>query len=388
MNLEDQKLNGVNEIHLTDSLNAALLGLKIINTSDDSVPEDGDLFVYVDKSSSNTSTNEKKTYLFNLQAPLRKLNDVSDEFISHIVVENNKVTMKALVNRKIEMVEGVLQLLETPIVEEVDNFPLTLFEGENYIYTNYSNVNIELIYPKNNDLNLRYLNSAIYYQHTLDNDGEFCLDDIYFKDAFTKTEDKLNMEINNINVDNITSRNNKFSLDSDGNLIVNSITANNIGGDSTTDNQSICNLIYPVGSIYISVNDVEPSTLFGGTWEKLKDRFLLGSGDTYTNGNIGGSADLQAHSHTIPVLSGTAASAGAHTHTIGTDKDAVYSRTGGSWSAHSNSPAGAAYNFYTGNSGAHTHNVTTNASNTGSYGAGNSGNMPPYLVVNIWKRTA
>lgn len=387
MNLEDQKLNGVNEIHLTDSLNAALLGLKVINTSETNVPENGDLFIYVDKSTSSTPTDERKTYLFNLQAPLRKLNDVSDEFISHIVVENNKVTMKAIVNRKIEVVDGVAQLLETPVVEEVDNFPLTLFEGENYIYTNYSNVSIELIYPKNNDLNLRYLNSAIYYQHTLDNDGEFCLDDIYFKDAFTKTEDKLNMEINNINVDNITSRNNKFSLDSDGNLIVNSITANNIGGESTTDNQSICNLIYPVGSIYMSVNEVEPSTLFGGTWEKLKDRFLLGSGDTFSNGATGGNsettltvANLPKHSHSF---SATTNSSGNHTHTIA----GIAGRVAGNWngvvaSANCSDRAWSTCNT-TGN---HTHTVSGNTNEVGN--GDKFDNKPPYLVVNIWKRTA
>ena len=359
MNLEDQRLSGVNEIHLTDSLNAALLGLKVINTSETNIPEDGDLFIYVDKLSGSTPTDERKTYLFNLQAPLRKLNDVSDEFISHIVVENNKVTMKALVNRKIEVVDGVFQLLETPLVEEVDNFPLTLFEGENYIYTNYSNVSIELIYPKNNDLNLRYLNSAIYYQHTLDNDGEFCLDDIYFKDAFTKTEDKLNMEINNINVDNITSRNNKFSLDSDGNLIVNSITANNFGEGNTTDDQAICNMIYPIGSIYMSVNDVEPSMLFGGGWERIEDRFLLACGPNFSAGTIGGEV---THTLTIDEMP-------RHEHKA--------FRTGGTAWTFTTSWSQTGKNTWDGMAG----NQMTVAGGNQAHN-----NMPPYLAVYIWKR--
>jgi hypothetical protein len=45
--------------------------------------------------------------------------------------------------------------------------------------------------------------------------------------------------------------------------------------------------IYPVGSVYISVSDTDPGTLFGGTWERLKDRFLLAAGDTYTPGTTG-----------------------------------------------------------------------------------------------------
>lgn len=50
----------------------------------------------------------------------------------------------------------------------------------------------------------------------------------------------------------------------------------------------LVNIIYPVGSIYMSVNNTNPSTLFGGTWQQLEDRFLLGAGTTYTAGNTGG----------------------------------------------------------------------------------------------------
>lgn len=51
---------------------------------------------------------------------------------------------------------------------------------------------------------------------------------------------------------------------------------------------------YPVGSIYLSLNNTNPSQLFGGKWEQIKDRFLLACGDTYQNGSIGGS---DTHKH-------------------------------------------------------------------------------------------
>lgn len=65
--------------------------------------------------------------------------------------------------------------------------------------------------------------------------------------------------------------------------------------------------VYPIGSIYISVSGTNPAELFGGgTWERLKDRFLLAAGDTYAAGSTGGEAEhvltvdeMPAHKHTI-----------------------------------------------------------------------------------------
>ena len=77
--------------------------------------------------------------------------------------------------------------------------------------------------------------------------------------------------------------------------------------------------IYPVGSIYMSINNVNPSTVFGGTWEQIKDKFLLASGDTYNNGATGGSAthtlavnQLPSHNHSYTRATGV----GDHTLTI------------------------------------------------------------------------
>lgn len=45
---------------------------------------------------------------------------------------------------------------------------------------------------------------------------------------------------------------------------------------------------HPVGSYYWSSNATSPATLFGGTWESIKDRFILAAGDEYKVGDSGG----------------------------------------------------------------------------------------------------
>lgn len=178
----------------------------------------------------------------------------------------------------------------------------------------------------------------------------------YIIDSFTRTGDQTNLEVNNLNVTCITSRNNKFNLDSEGNLTVKSI----ITADSNSPLEELVDLIYPIGSIYLSVNASSPNTLFGGTWEQIKDKFLLSSGDTYTAGATGGEA---THILTVSELP-------SHNHAIG---------------KYWNTAAGG--------------NATMGSNATGSGLNNNTGvglvgdnqphnNMPPYLVVNVWKRIA
>lgn len=72
-------------------------------------------------------------------------------------------------------------------------------------------------------------------------------------------------------------------------------------GDSFKINdKNIFDMIYPVGSIYISINNVNPSVLFGGTWEQIKDMFLLGAGSTYSAGSTGGEANHTLTQSEIP----------------------------------------------------------------------------------------
>lgn len=171
----------------------------------------------------------------------------------------------------------------------------------------------------------------------------------------------------------------------------------------------LLDLVYPVGSVYLSVNGTNPGTLFGGTWQQIKDRFILSAGDTYSGGSTGGAAtvtlaneNLPSHRHTIPALSGTAASKSiAHSHGVGAGSQFVYAPEGVSnikyiaggdgWvspACHSHLSFSSATTTASGG-GSHDHSVTTTANNTGYVGSGTAhNNMPPYLAVYVWKRTA
>ena len=75
---------------------------------------------------------------------------------------------------------------------------------------------------------------------------------------------------------------------------------------------------FPIGYIYLSVSNVNPSTYFGGTWEQIKDVFLLSAGTTYTAGNTGGASTVTLTTSQIPShthgLNNHTHSVGAHSH--------------------------------------------------------------------------
>ena len=127
------------------------------------------------------------------------------------------------------------------------------------------------------------------------------------------------------------------------------------------------NKIYPVGSIYMSINETNPSVLFGGEWERIKDTFLLASGDTYKGGSTGGSADavVVTHNHSIDDTYVLTTSGGA------IKRNSKAGTTGTKISNLLQSDDGVARNVI---------------GNAGTSGTGK--NMPPYLAVYVWVRIA
>jgi hypothetical protein len=117
---------------------------------------------------------------------------------------------------------------------------------------------------------------------------------------------------------------------------------------------------YPVGAIYLSVTDANPAALFGGTWERIGGRFLLGADTTYTAGSTGGEADhtltadeMPRHNHDVDNLNASG-NATPFMTVQAQDKRGF---------------GGNVQTMYAGGGKAHN-------------------NMPPYLAVYMWKRVS
>lgn len=199
---------------------------------------------------------------------------------------------------------------------------------------------------------------------------------------------------------------------------------------------------HPVGSLYWSSSPTDPGTLFGGTWTRIKDRFVLAAGDTYANGATGGSATVKLTESNLPAHSHTCSSTDTnHTHTFdhrhdfstggisgndygnlytnGRNFPMAYTADGrislvNAGSFHQIKDTDGSYKgYYMHIDFAHTHSGTT-GSVWEKYGAANTGwmsvnwshshtvngggngtangnaheNMPPYIVRFCWERTA
>ena len=145
---------------------------------------------------------------------------------------------------------------------------------------------------------------------------------------------------------------------------------------------------YPVGSIYMSVNSTSPATIFGGTWVQLQDRFLLAAGSNYNNGDTGGEASvtLTADQSGIPAHGHGMAHTHNHNHNAIAYQLASASGTARRIPLGYNSTGGEGVLSTDYDNTASSKSSTDN--NTASNASEAHNNMPPYLVVYMWKRTA
>ena len=138
-----------------------------------------------------------------------------------------------------------------------------------------------------------------------------------------------------------------------------------VADENRTNIKEIRDLIYPIGSIYMSVNSTSPNILFGGTWERIQGRFLLGANDsqtTYNAGKTGGSVTKTLEVGNLP----------SHDHGAS---------AGNFISTSSNASPGSQMAFAAGEYRRYA------MSKTGKTGSGTAFDiMPPWLAVYIWKR--
>lgn len=125
--------------------------------------------------------------------------------------------------------------------------------------------------------------------------------------------------------------------------------------------------LYPVGCIYQSAKATSPAELFGGTWEQIKDQFILAAGDTYAAGSTGGEATHKLTDAEMPRHAHNIAKGAKNIDGTGT-KFEIYD----AYQSESSIAEGyywTATTLFAGDSKPHN-------------------NMPPYVAMYIWKRIA
>ncbi|WP_270431923.1 phage tail spike protein [Anaerostipes hominis (ex Lee et al. 2021)] len=197
-------------------------------------------------------------------------------------------------------------------------------------------------------------------------------------------------------------------------------TANNAANTAEqvkVEMDAVTNKLWPVGSIYISVNNANPASFFGGSWTAFATgRTIVGvdtsQGEFNAVEKSGGHKELQSHAHglnnhvhslnnhthSVPNHVHTMQGAGNHFHYLGINKSAVQKGTSynkpnnfesGSTSYKSNTTGNHAHTMNssgTCTTGGNSGNTGGNSGNTTSAGGGNAGNLQPYITVYMWKR--
>lgn len=258
----------------------------------------------------------------------------------------------------------------------------------------------------------------------------------YFKSNQTFTDKISRLEQDKIEITDNTEVDKNLTVDGDinlkngltvsGNTTVEDLTVNKNGmvtGTLTVENlnigtKALIDMIYPIGSLYWSSKNINPNSLFGGTWEQIKDKFVLAAGDTYSNGTTGGSAsvtltvaNMPSHNHSF---NGTTSNNGAHKHgqniqcSDGDGWDNVNDRAQGPMVSHTKKTysslgmpdiqngyevdlGGGFWNqeatrVFTSTVNGHTHTFSGTTSSSGSGTAFSI--LPPYIVKYCWERIA
>ena len=150
--------------------------------------------------------------------------------------------------------------------------------------------------------------------------------------------------------------------------------------------RSVLDFFYPVGTIYTTEDkDFNPSTRWGGTWELIKDRMIIGAGNSYAVKSKGGSS---SHAHTTGGHTLTVNEMPSHNHPTTSNGQFTVNNGGGSgisgipantpgWGSLSPADWWHVSVSNTGGSASHSHGNTGSASN-----------LPPYYSAYIWRRTA
>lgn len=272
------------------------------------------------------------------------LSSISDFSGSIITIQNEKIILKELTHlRSLTTSDQILNLYFIPINEK---------EEESSFLIQYKHY-----YLDENDISIHQFQISFYINDTITNDNKSEKEDAFAQDWLP-----FNFQLRTARVNSGT------------------IT---IPFDSTYLSPGTMR-IFP-GMIYQSVSPTSPAELFGGTWERITGKFLLGATDDGSTGTAllktssvaaGSSGGEAEHQLSVAEMPSHTHTQNSHGHNVGyrniSDQSGSTSRRHGPYGQSSDN---------TGNIGT----ATTTATNQSTGGGGTHNTMPPFLAVYIWK---
>ena len=331
---------------------------------------------------------------------------ISDAAITSGAAARNSATLKS-----IKVTCGSQSITtSTGTIQKVDSGTFTFTATDSRGYSTTQTIEKTLINYINPTCNLNISNP------TTDGNLSFTITGNYFNSSFGAVNNTLSVSYkykagsgnysNNIEVTNITLNNNTYTanisltgLDYKETYTFQAFTIDKIKSVNSAEKvikttpvfswsnddfefnvpvkfsgKTLFDIVYPVGAIYMSVSSTSPEILFGGKWEQIQNRFLLAAGSSYTAGNTGGEATHKLTANEMPV----------HSHDLRANTSWGGSETLAPWAQY----FGSNILYDVGASGG---TITTSYYGNVTQSAGGNvshNNMPPYLVVYMWKRTA
>ena len=155
---------------------------------------------------------------------------------------------------------------------------------------------------------------------------------------------------------------------------------NGIGPDAYAIYQQVLAAVverdHPVGSLYMSENPTSPAELYGGTWERIEGRFIMGASDTYPEGSTGGEAEHALTESELPNVTGR------FDFQSNGNSQGIVTGAHGVFSLGQMSIGGFQPNNKIDESGCARQIIMSFGSNSPH------NNLPPYIAVYIWRRVA
>ena len=305
---------------------------------------------------------------------LELLRESSDDVTIRVdVIEQNQKEFEASIQQQMQQFNTSTNQTITEFKETVNQNMETFEETTNQTISDFKEATNQTISDFNDEVNQ---NMETFKEETNNN-----IDD--FKQETNTTIDSFKQEVNN-DIQDINS-----SIQTINTTLDNKSNTNHDHAGTYLLKSEIINLIYPIGSIYTSMQNTDPGTMFENTtWERITDRFLWCANDGQGSNQTGGAYDVTLTENNLP----------SHTHTFtGTEQagqlfgiyaDPNYGTTGGyitrtHWGQHNARGTEASLGV------ANYHFTVTPSGTISNTGSGEKFSViPPYISVFCWKRTA